>query len=87
MIHKYGTEEQTDKYVTKLVTSERGGTMLPTEPDAGSDLGAIETVGKRNDDGTFPLSGGKIFITAGEHDLAEDVIHPDLAKSEDMRLR
>ena len=82
MIQRYGTEEQIDKYVPKLVTSEWGGTMLLTEPDAGSDLGAIETVAKRNDDGTFSLSGGKIFITAGEHDLAENIIHPVLARIE-----
>lgn len=82
MIHKYGTQEQISKYVPKLVTTEWAGTMLLTEPDAGSDLGAIATVAKRNDDGTFSLSGGKIFITAGEHDLADNIIHPVLARIE-----
>ncbi len=82
MIHQYGTQEQIKKYVPKLVTTEWAGTMLLTEPQAGSDLGAIETVAKRNDDGTFSLSGGKIFITAGEHDLAENIIHPVLARIE-----
>ncbi len=82
MIHKYGTPEQIDKYVPKLVASEWAGTMLLTEPQAGSDLGAIEAVAKRNDDGTFSLTGGKIFITAGEHDLADNIIHPVLARIE-----
>ncbi|MBU1194504.1 MAG: acyl-CoA dehydrogenase [Proteobacteria bacterium] len=82
MIYKYGTKEQVDKYVPKLVSSEWTGTMLLTEPQAGSDLGAIETAATRNDDGTFSLSGGKIFITAGEHDLVDNIIHPVLARIE-----
>ncbi|MDA8141892.1 MAG: acyl-CoA dehydrogenase [Desulfobacteraceae bacterium] len=82
MIHKYGTEEQRKKYVPKLVTSQWAGTMLLTEPQAGSDLGAIESSAKRNADGTFSLTGNKIFITAGEHDLAENIIHPVLARIE-----
>jgi len=82
MIYKYGTQEQINTYVPKLVTSEWTGTMLLTEPQAGTDLGAIETVAKRNDAGTFSLTGGKIFITAGEHDLADNIIHPVLARIE-----
>ncbi len=82
MIYKYGTKEQIATYVPKLMSAEWGGTMLMTEPQAGSDIGAIETVAKRNDDGSFSLSGGKIFITSGEFDLVENIIHPVLARIE-----
>jgi alkylation response protein AidB-like acyl-CoA dehydrogenase len=82
MIQLYGTEEQKQKYVKKLVTAEWGGTMLLTEANAGSDVGALETSARRNDDGTYSITGTKIFITNGEHDLCENIIHPVLARIE-----
>ncbi|UCH23081.1 MAG: acyl-CoA dehydrogenase [Deltaproteobacteria bacterium] len=82
MIQLYGTQEQKDNYVKKLTAAEWGGTMLLTESEAGSDVGALTTTAVRNDNGTYSLSGNKIFITNGEHDLAENIIHPVLARIE-----
>jgi len=82
MIEKYGTEEQKKLYVEKLVKGQWGGTMLLTEPQAGSDVGALTTSATRNEDGTYNLTGNKIFITNGEHDLCENIIHPVLARIE-----
>ena len=82
MIHIYGTPEQKAIYVEKMVTGQWGGTMLLTEPGAGSDVGALETAAVKNADGTYSLTGNKIFITSGEHDLAENIIHPVLARVE-----
>ena len=84
MIHFYGHDsaEQKAIYVEKLITGEWGGTMLLTEPGAGSDVGALETSAVKNVDGTYSLTGNKIFITSGEHDLADNIIHPVLARVE-----
>ncbi|MBW1641689.1 MAG: acyl-CoA dehydrogenase [Deltaproteobacteria bacterium] len=82
MIHLYGTPEQKDKYVKKLVSGEWGGTMLLTESNAGSDVGALETTAKKNDDGTYTITGNKIFITNGDHNLCENIVHPVLARIE-----
>ena len=82
MIHLYGTPELKAAYVKKMVAGQWGGTMLLTEPGAGSDVGALETSAVKNADGTYSLTGNKIFITSGEHDLAENIIHPVLARVE-----
>jgi len=82
MIHLYGTPEQKTTYIKKMVSGQWGGTMLLTEPGAGSDVGALETAAVKNADGTYSLTGNKIFITSGEHDLAENIIHPVLARVE-----
>jgi alkylation response protein AidB-like acyl-CoA dehydrogenase len=82
IINLYGTPEQKEKYVKKLTAAEWGGTMLLTESEAGSDVGALTTTALRNSDGTFSLTGNKIFITNGEHDLAANIIHPVLARIE-----
>lgn len=82
MIQKYGTQAQIDTYVKKLTSARWGGTMLLTEPDAGSDVGALTSTAVENEDGTYSLTGNKIFITNGEHDLAENIIHPVLARIE-----
>ena len=82
MIGLYGTPEQKEKYIPNIVTGKWGGTMLLTESEAGSDVGALETTAKKNDDGSYTLSGNKIFITNGEHDLCENIIHPVLARIE-----
>ncbi len=82
MIHKYGTPEQKAAYVKNLTSAKWGGTMLLTEPEAGSDVGALTTTAVRNENRTFSLTGNKIFITNGEHDLVENIIHPVLARIE-----
>ena len=82
LIELYGTPEQKEKYIPNIVSAKWGGTMLLTEAQAGSDVGAIETTAVKNDDGSYTLSGSKIFITNGEHDLCENIIHPVLARIE-----
>jgi hypothetical protein len=80
MIQLYGTQEQKETYVKKLTAADWGGTMLLTESDAGSDVGSLSTTATRNPDGSYTLTGNKIFITNGEHNLAENIIHPVLAR-------
>ncbi len=82
LILTYGTEEQKRKYMDNMLQGIWGGTMALTEPNAGSDLGNMTTKAIRQPDGTFKLQGTKIFITGGDHDLAENVIHPVLARIE-----
>lgn len=82
MIELFGTEKQKEMFLKKLYTLEWGGSMLLTEPNAGSDVGALTTTAVKNDDGTYSLSGNKIFITSGEHDLTDNIIHPVLARIE-----
>jgi alkylation response protein AidB-like acyl-CoA dehydrogenase len=82
MIELFGTEELKKKFLKKLYKAQWGGTMLLTEPGAGSDVGALVTSARKNDDGTYSISGNKIFITAGEHDLTDNIIHPVLARIE-----
>ncbi len=76
----HGTPEQQDLYLPKLITGEWSGTMNLTEPQAGSDVGAITTQARPADDGTYRLSGTKIFITFGDHDMATNVVHLVLAR-------
>ncbi|MGO1920112.1 MAG: acyl-CoA dehydrogenase [Microbacterium sp.] len=75
------SEELRETYLTKLVSGEWTGTMNLTEPEAGTDLGAIRTVATPRDDGTFSISGQKIFITWGDHDVAENIVHLVLART------
>ncbi len=82
LIENYGNEEQKKMYLKNMFTGKWSGTMLLTEPDAGSDVGALTTSAKKNDDGTYSISGAKIFISAGEHDMVENIIHPVLARIE-----
>lgn len=82
LIECHGSEVQKRKYLEKLYTGEWAGTMCLTEPGAGSDLGAIKTKALRNPDGSFSIVGTKQFITAGEHDLTENIIYPVLARIE-----
>ncbi len=77
----YGSPEQKDIYLPPLVTGSWSGTMNLTEPQAGSDLGAITTRAVPRPDGTYAISGAKIFITYGEHDLASNIIHMVLART------
>jgi hypothetical protein len=82
MIELFGTDQIKHLFLKKLYTGHWGGTMLLTEPDAGSDVGALATTATPNDDGTYNIVGNKIFITNGDHDLSENIIHPVLARIE-----
>lgn len=82
MIDLFGTREQKDLFLEKLYTGVWGGTMLLTEPGAGSDVGALTTSAKKRDDGTYDITGSKIFITNGEQNLTDNIIHPVLARIE-----
>ncbi|NOY69620.1 MAG: acyl-CoA dehydrogenase [Deltaproteobacteria bacterium] len=82
MIWKYGSDELREKYIKRIVSGQWGGTMLLTEQNAGSDVGALTTTAVKNEDGTYSISGNKIFITDGEFDLCENIIHPVLARIE-----
>jgi len=82
LIEHFGTDEQKKLFLEKMFTGRWSGTMLLTEPDAGSDVGALTTSAKKNDDGTYSITGNKIFISGGDHDLTENIIHPVLARIE-----
>ncbi|WP_299330333.1 acyl-CoA dehydrogenase C-terminal domain-containing protein [uncultured Psychrobacter sp.] len=75
------SEEQKETYLEKMYAGEWSGTMCLTEPHAGTDLGIIKTKAVPNDDGSYNISGTKIFITGGEHDLTDNIIHLVLAKT------
>ncbi|PZO51151.1 MAG: acyl-CoA dehydrogenase [Alphaproteobacteria bacterium] len=81
-IHHHGSDELKQKYLPKLVTGEWTGTMNLTEPHCGTDLGMLRTKAIPQGDGTHRISGQKIFISAGEHDLASNIIHLVLARIE-----
>ncbi|MBN2624743.1 MAG: acyl-CoA dehydrogenase family protein, partial [Acidimicrobiales bacterium] len=83
MLAHYGSEEQREVYLPKMVTGEWTGTMNLTEPQAGSDVGALTTRATPADDGSWRITGQKIFITYGEHDLADNIIHLVLARVPD----
>ena len=76
-----GSPEQQAKYVPKMVSGEWGGTMNLTEPQCGTDLGLIRTRAEPQSDGSYAITGTKIFISAGEHDLTSNIIHLVLAKT------
>ncbi|HEY4140937.1 MAG TPA: acyl-CoA dehydrogenase family protein [Pseudolabrys sp.] len=79
----YGSDELKQLYLEKLVSGEWMGTMQLTEPQAGSDVGALRTKAERASDGSYRITGGKIFITYGEHDLTDNIIHFVLARLPD----
>jgi len=79
-VQLHGTKEQKEIYLTKLTEGTWTGTMCLTEPQCGTDLGQVKTKAEPNDDGTFNVSGTKIFISAGEHDLTENIVHIVLAR-------
>ena len=76
-----GTQEQKEMYLPKMVSGEWTGTMNLTEPQCGTDLGMIRTKAEPKGDGSFSITGTKIFISAGEHDLSDNIIHLVLAKT------
>ncbi len=82
-LHAHGTEEQKKTYLTKLTSGEWTGTMCLTEAHCGTDLGMLRTKAEPQADGTYKLTGNKIFISAGEHDMAANIIHLVLARLPD----
>src|SRR5580704_13671979 len=82
-IDKHGSDDLKKKYLPKLTDGTWTGTMCLTEPQCGTDLGLIRTKAEPNPDGSYKISGTKIFISAGEHDLAENIIHLVLARLPD----
>ncbi|MDP1528442.1 MAG: acyl-CoA dehydrogenase [Rhodoferax sp.] len=82
-LESHGTDRQKDIYLTKLVSGEWTGAMVLTEPQAGSDLGALTATATPNGDGTYSLTGQKIFITWGDHDATDNIVHMVLARLPD----
>ena len=80
VIHAFGTPEQKRLYCPRMFGGQWGGTMCLTEPQAGSDVGSAKTSASRNADGSYTVRGTKIFISAGDHDLAENIVHLVLAR-------
>ncbi len=82
LINSFGTDEQKRTYIPKMLSGQWGGTMCLTEPEAGSDVGALKTKAVKQADGTYLITGQKIFITSGDNDVYENIIHPVLARIE-----
>jgi len=82
-IHAHGTEEQKNTYLRKLTAGQWTGTMCLTEAHCGTDLGIIKTRAVPQADGSYAITGSKIFISAGEHDMSDNIIHLVLAKLPD----
>jgi alkylation response protein AidB-like acyl-CoA dehydrogenase len=79
-IQTHGTDEQKELFLTRLTEGTWTGTMCLTEPQCGTDLGQVKTKATPNNDGTYDIAGTKIFISAGEHDLTDNIIHIVLAR-------
>ncbi len=82
-LHTYGTDAQKQTYLHKMTSGEWTGTMCLTEPHCGTDLGLMRTKAEALSDGTYRITGNKIFISAGEHDMADNIIHLVLARLTD----
>src|SRR5262249_58515796 len=82
VIGAFGTPEQKAAYVEALLTGKFGGSMCLTEPHAGSDVGMARSTAKKRPDGLYDIRGSKIFISGGDHDLADNIIHLVLARVE-----
>ncbi|WP_026436710.1 acyl-CoA dehydrogenase C-terminal domain-containing protein [Acidovorax sp. JHL-9] len=82
-LHAHGTEEQKKIYLPKLTSGEWTGTMCLTEPHCGTDLGLLRTKAEPQPDGTYKITGAKIFISAGEHDMTRNIVHLVLARLPD----
>jgi alkylation response protein AidB-like acyl-CoA dehydrogenase len=80
---QYGSKKQKAQYIPKLVSGEWAGTMCLTEPQCGTDLAQIKTRAVPQKGGSFKITGTKIFISAGEHDLTENIVHIVLARLPD----
>ena len=81
VIHHHGTDEQKATYLPKMVSGEWGGTMNLTEPHCGTDLGLLRTRAEPAADGSYRITGKKIWISAGEHDMVDNIIHLVLART------
>ena len=79
-IHEHGTDEQKSLYLPKLISGEWTGTMCLTEPHCGTDLGMLRSKAEPQADGTYKINGAKIFISAGEHDMSDNIVHLVLAR-------
>ena len=79
----HGSETLKARFLPRLATGEWSGTMCLTEPQCGTDLGLVRTRAEPQEDGTYRITGSKIFISAGEHDLSENIIHLVLARLPD----
>ena len=82
-IHRHASDSIKDKFLPKIVEGKWSGTMCLTEPVCGTDLGLLKTKAVEQPDGTFKISGQKIFITSGDHDLTENIIHLVIARASD----
>ena len=82
-IHHHATDEIKNKYLPKMVEGKWSGTMCLTEPVCGTDLGLLKTKAIEQKDGTYKLTGQKMFITSGDHDLTENIIHLVIARASD----
>ena len=82
VVATFGTPAQREKYLHNMYHGKWGGTMCLTEPQAGSDVGSARTVARKLPDGTYAIQGTKIFISGGDHDLAENIVHLVLARVE-----
>ena len=82
-ILQFGTDEQKNTYMPHLTAGTWSGTMCLTEPQCGTDLGQVKTKAEPQADGTYKITGTKIFISAGEHDLTENIVHIVLARLPD----
>jgi len=82
-LEEWGSDEQKAVYLTKLVEGQWTGTMCLTEPHCGTDLGMLKTKAEPQADGSYKLTGTKIFISSGEHDLAENIVHIVIARTPD----
>ena len=83
LLTRHGSDELREQYLANLISGEWTGTMVLTEPEAGSDVGAVRSKAVDNGDGTYAISGTKIYITWGDHDLADNNIHLVLARTPD----
>ncbi len=82
LVEEFGTHAQKQTYLKNMFTGKWAGTMCLTEPEAGSDVGNLSTTATRNEDGTFTITGNKIFISGGDQNITENIIHPVLARIE-----
>jgi alkylation response protein AidB-like acyl-CoA dehydrogenase len=82
MLEHYGSRKLKDMFLEKMYSGQWGGTMAMTEPEAGSDVGNLATTAVKNPDGTYSITGNKVFITCAEHDLTENIVHMLLARIE-----
>ena len=85
-IHRHASDSIKDKFLPKMVEGKWSGTMCLTEPVCGTDLGLLKTKAIEQKDGTFKISGQKIFITSGDHDLTENIVHLVIARASDSPL-